>query len=55
MSTQELIESEANRLMERTIDALPHYHLAGIDADVTDALVRRDGLIPDVRAEDESA
>ena len=62
MSTSELIESEANRLMQHTIDALPsmalppaefrHYHLAGIDRDVTDELLRRDGFLPPIRDEE---
>jgi hypothetical protein len=47
MSTEELIESEADRLMQRTTEALPGYALAGIDQDVTDELLRRDGLLPE--------
>jgi hypothetical protein len=47
MSTEELIESEANRLVQRTTEALPNYALAGIDPDVTDGLLRRDGLLPE--------
>lgn len=38
--------SEANRLLSHTFDALPNYHLAGIDRDVTDELLQRDGLLP---------
>ena len=58
MSTQERMNCEANRLMQRTIDALPGmalppaefrpFHLAGIDQDHTDELLRRDGLLPQV-------
>jgi len=59
--TDDLILNEADRLMQRTIDALPSmalppaeyrpYHLAGIDPDSTDALLRSHGQIPQERDE----
>jgi hypothetical protein len=47
MTTDELMAKESARLLDATLDALPSYHLAGIDPDVTDALLRRDGLLRD--------
>ena len=33
------------------IESPPDYRMAGIDPDVTDALLRRDGLLPPVEEE----
>lgn len=54
MSTQELLESEANRLMERTFHALPVWNMrpttvdqCGVDPDIQDAMLREHGCIPE--------
>jgi hypothetical protein len=55
MTAEELMLENMQRAIDWTEKALPSYHLAGIDQDVTDALLRRDGLLPSLREEDESA
>ena len=53
MTVENLMLTEADRLMDRTIKALPDYHLVGIDPDATYVLLRRDGLVAVAEEEDE--